>query len=283
MTSHISRRALAAVVVSLATLGAAPALAAPSAASASGATPSGPTRTASARVSKKKAEPARAPDSWRLQMRMSRGRLGVQVLEITPELRRHYGASAGAGLLIGRVEPASAAERAGIVVGDLLVSVAGKPVQSSWDVLRALTGKRKGETVPVVLLRNKKRTALRVTLEREGLGGWSWSTRGEAALSGELGDFDFDLEVPGFPGLGRWLERLNPGAGAAPPYVGRGGTLEGRVKKLEKRLRRLERRRGSAHRSGARRPGARQPAARQPAVPGKRRSPRKRPASERGF
>src|SRR5262245_19487116 len=48
------------------------------------------------------------------------GRLGVMVMELTPELRAYFGAPRDSGLLIAQVVPDSAAARAGVRVGDVI-------------------------------------------------------------------------------------------------------------------------------------------------------------------
>jgi membrane-associated protease RseP (regulator of RpoE activity) len=71
-----------------------------------------------------------------------RGYLGVQLVELTPELREHYGATAEHGVLVGKVEPGSPAEAAGLRVGDVIVALDGESIDGSWDVrhhVRALS------------------------------------------------------------------------------------------------------------------------------------------------
>jgi serine protease Do len=75
---------------------------------------------------------------------MDRPRLGVVIVELTPELRRHFGAPGGHGVLVARVVPGSAAERAGVGVGDVVVEVGGRPVASADEILSALDQARSG-------------------------------------------------------------------------------------------------------------------------------------------
>jgi hypothetical protein len=65
-------------------------------------------------------------------------RLGVMVMAMTPELRQSMGAPQGRGVLVAKVEPGSAAARAGIRAGDVLVRVGSTPVRSRGDVVQAL-------------------------------------------------------------------------------------------------------------------------------------------------
>jgi len=64
-------------------------------------------------------------------------RVGLDLIQATPELRQHLGGPAGSGALVGQVKPGSAADRAGILTGDLLTAVEGRPVRGDdgWIVL----------------------------------------------------------------------------------------------------------------------------------------------------
>lgn len=68
-----------------------------------------------------------------------RGRLGLLVQTLTPDLADAMDLPRGAGALVSQVAPSSPAERAGIVRGDVIVSMDGEPVRSSAD-LRARVG-----------------------------------------------------------------------------------------------------------------------------------------------
>lgn len=83
----------------------------------------------------------------------SQGRLGVVVLGLTDELKQFFGSGKG-GVLVGKVEPGSPADKAGIKVGDVLADVDGKPVDDATDVLSLLSGKKKGDAVALTVMRN---------------------------------------------------------------------------------------------------------------------------------
>ena len=91
--------------------------------------------------------------------------LGVQLIEVTPELREHLGEDGERGVLVGQVTRGSAAAAAGIAVGDLIVAVGGDPVSDAGDVRRALR-KRAGETFEIEVIRDHHSTSLEVTLEK---------------------------------------------------------------------------------------------------------------------
>ena len=98
-----------------------------------------------------------------------RAYLGVSLIDLTPELRDHYGASKEAGILVGSVEANGPADKAGLKVGDIVVSVDGKDVSSSAELRRALRDKKEGDSVRIETLRGRGRqTVVASVVEREG-------------------------------------------------------------------------------------------------------------------
>src|SRR5262245_342061 len=63
-------------------------------------------------------------------------RMGVELLELTPELRVFFGAPEDSGLLVSRVESGSPAERAGIRVGDVIYRAAGEQIEEVDQLVR---------------------------------------------------------------------------------------------------------------------------------------------------
>ena len=87
----------------------------------------------------------------------SRGRLGVTVQSLTPELAEYFGANTG-GALVSSVVAESAAAKAGVKAGDVITAINGEAVEDSTDLAREL-GDASGETT-IVLLRDKKEMTL---------------------------------------------------------------------------------------------------------------------------
>jgi serine protease Do len=81
--------------------------------------------------------------------------LGVDIMEITPELSRKFAVKEEFGLLISRISKSSAAEKAGLKVGDTLVRANGHECRTAVDLRNAMT-----------LL--KDREALKLELYRDG-------------------------------------------------------------------------------------------------------------------
>ena len=84
----------------------------------------------------------------------SRPVLGVQLVDTTPELRVHLGATEDAGVLVGKVLEDMPAETAGIEVGDLIIAVDGDDIESSGDLIHALMNKD-GETITIDVVRDR--------------------------------------------------------------------------------------------------------------------------------
>jgi len=98
------------------------------------------------------------------ELSTSRGRLGVMVMGLTPELRKHLGATEDRGVLVAHVEPDTPAARAGIAVGDVIVTVRGRAIADAADVLTALSDVTNGQSVPLEVVRDKKPLSLKAML-----------------------------------------------------------------------------------------------------------------------
>jgi S1-C subfamily serine protease len=68
------------------------------------------------------------------------------------------------GLLVVRVERNSPAERAGLIVGDVLTSLDGVAIQDTDDLQALLSGERVGRTVPVAIIRGGAAQTLNLTI-----------------------------------------------------------------------------------------------------------------------
>lgn len=94
--------------------------------------------------------------------------LGVSLIDLTPELREHYGADKDSGILVGTLEDGGPADKAGVRVGDIIVGIDGKDVASASQVRKALKEKKDGESVRIEVLRGRARqTLVGSVIERE--------------------------------------------------------------------------------------------------------------------
>ncbi len=86
---------------------------------------------------------------------VTRGWIGVEAQEITPELAETFGLADTDGALIAGVQRGSPADLGGIRPGDILLAVNGKPVKDPQVMLDLIAGQTPGETVPFKLRRQK--------------------------------------------------------------------------------------------------------------------------------
>jgi membrane-associated protease RseP (regulator of RpoE activity) len=105
------------------------------------------------------------PGGRRFYFGGSKPLLGVEMVETTPELREALGGSKEAGVLVGKVLSGSAAEKAGLRVGDLILSVDGVKVADSGDLVESIHDKE-GKTVDIDITRDKKAMHLKVVLPK---------------------------------------------------------------------------------------------------------------------
>jgi len=91
-----------------------------------------------------------------------RGRLGVRVQDLTPELSEALNLDITRGAVITRVEPNSPAEEAGIASGDVVVSVDGIEVANAADLRNRVGLVRVGGVVSMMVVRDGTRKNIRV-------------------------------------------------------------------------------------------------------------------------
>jgi S1-C subfamily serine protease len=67
-----------------------------------------------------------------------RGRIGIGIQDLTPELAEALGARRGEGAVVGNVEINSPAAQAGLARGDIITAVDGFPVKSAAQLRNAI-------------------------------------------------------------------------------------------------------------------------------------------------
>ena len=92
-----------------------------------------------------------------------RGRLGVTTTDLTHEAARQLGVKATEGALVVAVETGSAADKAGLRKGDVVLSANGRPIRGSADVRNRAGLTPIGEEIALTVERpGKGRTEMRV-------------------------------------------------------------------------------------------------------------------------
>ena len=95
-----------------------------------------------------------------------RGYLGVRIQPVTRDLSDALGIADNRGEFVQSVEAGGPAEKAGLMVGDVVVSVAGKDVTPDQTLSYIIANLAPGTRVPIVLLRNGKRMTITATVGR---------------------------------------------------------------------------------------------------------------------
>jgi serine protease Do len=106
--------------------------------------------------------PRGGPDAWAL-LSPRRGRLGVAIEELTPQLAEYFGAKDG--VLVTTVEPDTPAAKAGLKAGDVITTINGKPVNSGGELIEAVQSADDQAELTVGFVRDKKPATAKATLE----------------------------------------------------------------------------------------------------------------------
>jgi serine protease Do len=96
--------------------------------------------------------------------KVSRGRLGVTIQNVTQELADSFGLKKPEGALISAVEPKSPADKAGLKTGDIILGVDGKDIQSSIELPRVIGESRPGTQVKLKIWRQGETKELSASL-----------------------------------------------------------------------------------------------------------------------
>ncbi|PKB23138.1 Do family serine endopeptidase [Janthinobacterium sp. 64] len=91
-----------------------------------------------------------------------RGWIGVETQDITPELAQSFGLQRTSGAIIAGVVRNGPADKAGIVPGDILLTVQGKPVGDTTEMLNLIAQLPPGEKAKMTVLRKNREAALDV-------------------------------------------------------------------------------------------------------------------------
>lgn len=94
---------------------------------------------------------------------IARGYLGVGLQPV--RLPEEFGES---GMIVLSVEKNSPAAAAGLVIGDILLTLEGRPIRDTRDVQNVLAGENIGKTIKASILRGGKRTDVPVAVGEKG-------------------------------------------------------------------------------------------------------------------
>jgi len=88
-------------------------------------------------------------------IRTSGAFLGVGTVTVTPDIASRLNLGADRGVIVQSVEPGSGADRAGVLVNDVIVGIGGQSVASVADVGRIIRSHKAGDKVKIDLIRDR--------------------------------------------------------------------------------------------------------------------------------
>jgi membrane-associated protease RseP (regulator of RpoE activity) len=198
--------------------------------------------------------PSPAPPRAPRAPRFTGGYLGVELVDLTPDLREHFGAPRDVGVMVGRVEPGSPAARAGLEVGDVVTAIGDEPVHDSWGLSGEISSREGNEVMEMTLFRAGKKRHVEATLERRereavDVGRWIFPPTPSIPPVPPVAAAPGAPPLPPMPPVGPALERLgrllesDDFQDQIRAYQLRvDAEVEKRMRELELRLKELERR-----------------------------------------
>jgi len=148
--------------------------------------------------------------------RVTRGFLGISTQPITEGIRQALGLQSRDGVLVASVDPGQPADKAGLLPGDAIVTIDGKPIPDARWFQSEVAGRSPGATVALGLVRRGQKKLVNATL-----GSWTIPVQpGPKAFTTQhwLGLVVTDGRVaeprPGEPGDGIVITEVEGGTGA---------------------------------------------------------------------
>jgi serine protease Do len=109
-------------------------------------------------------EAIRVSEQLRATGRVQRGRLGVQIDQVSKEVAESLGLAKAQGALVRGVEPGSPAEKAGLEAGDIILRFDGKPIEKSTDLPRMVGNTKPGTRSVLQIWRRGSSRDLSITV-----------------------------------------------------------------------------------------------------------------------
>jgi serine protease Do len=131
--------------------------------------------------------------------KVTRGRMGVTVQEVTPTLAKSFGLEKARGALVSNVDADGPAAQSGLKAGDVVVGFDGKKIESSGELPAIVAGTKPGETVNVKIVRGGEEQDLKLTVgelqpERTTLASGPGEKQGKLGVTVRPGDKGIVIE-----------------------------------------------------------------------------------------
>lgn len=109
-------------------------------------------------------EAVRVSEQLRATGRVSRGRIGVQIDQVSKEVAESIGLGKSQGALVRAVEAGSPAEKAGVEAGDIITKFEGKSIEKATDLPRLVGSTKPGTRSALTVFRRGVSKELTVTV-----------------------------------------------------------------------------------------------------------------------
>jgi serine protease Do len=109
-------------------------------------------------------EVMRVADQLKKTGRVTRGRLGVQISEVTRDVAESLGLGKARGAEVSMVEAGGPAEKGGIKVGDIILKFNGQPIETTRDLPRLVGASKVGAHASVTVWRRGQQIDVPVTI-----------------------------------------------------------------------------------------------------------------------
>jgi serine protease Do len=96
--------------------------------------------------------------------KVTRGWIGVQIQEVTPDLAENLGLQAARGALVAEPQAGSPAAKGGIESGDVIVSINGNEAHDSREIARTISALPPGTTATIVVIRKGQEKSFNIVL-----------------------------------------------------------------------------------------------------------------------
>jgi serine protease Do len=126
-------------------------------------------------------------DQLRSRGHVERGWIGVIIQPLTEEMLKNFGVDSAKGALVGDVLKDTPAQKAGLRHGDIIVEFDGQPINELGDLTSTVADTPVGKTVTAVVIRDKKRINVKLTVDR--------MQDDTASIGGESSQLDLGLTL----------------------------------------------------------------------------------------
>jgi serine protease Do len=122
-----------------------------------------------------------------LKGKVTRGMIGVQVQNVTPELAKSFGMAEPRGALVAEVHPGTPAEKAGLQREDIIIEYNGHPIREMNELPLMVSVTKPGTNVTLKVLRQGKEKTFHMTITELAEDKLAKGPGEEGEESGQLG------------------------------------------------------------------------------------------------